>query len=671
MKTNKLIGFLFASLCGVAVSCTDTWDDHFDEHAITTTVSTDVEVYSGDVAGYLSTTPALSEMKTILDETGVLASLKSSGFYTIVACENDLLDLSIIDNDTAFARNSVSDVAVAPDKFVEGFVGLLVRHKTYSDNKTLKVELREDGVYIEYKKVLKSVKTDNGYVYHVDGTIKPRVSVYEHLKSLGDEYSRFKELVARFEEEYFDKENSVASGVDDMGNTIYSDSVILVRNTAMDRYTEEGLSYWNMFSENYATTLFVPSNDLIEKALNDAYANGPRWLSRQLTASDSAKFEKWIVQACFVDRLLAPTDVAVGAPDFKCVGGRVREVNKAQDTEMFVNVDAANWRPSVQTVNAAKIDTLSNGVAYYLTDFKIPNHVVIYRVKSRFYELWSNATPNQQDQYFRWTNWIDPMVINDAQSSFTLTEQMPTMYYHVLTAIPTPEVIHMAWAEDSLAINRAIVAAAQLQLDSLMSIEVPDSITVVRIDSITSIRDSVNLTIPEWEAVAATAKPEDWICSVEYDGLTYSSEQDAVVECCLPAGEYALRMGFKHSITYSLSIYFNDELLVKDMPMAAQGSNFHFDRGGASSMQFLGDNQVAYPEGFDAEQWYETDPKSVAYDTDGYQVANVTIPEEGNFKIRIESSDMAKFYTPTGRNKNNVTQLMMYHWCLRPTSNNY
>lgn len=68
----------------------------------------------------------------------------------------------------------------------------------------------------------------------------------------------------------------------------------------------------------------------------------------------------------------------------------------------------------------------------------------------------------------------------------------------------------------------------------------------------------------------------------------------------------------------------------------------------------------------------ELDPKSVAYDTDGYQVAVVNLPTDGNFRIKIESSDEAMFYTTTnGRTKNNVSQLMMYHWCLRPTKNNY
>ena len=72
----------------------------------------------------------------------------------------------------------------------------------------------------------KQVKADNGYIYYVDGTIRARESVYEYLKALGDDYSIFKDYVAQYEEVYFDPESSVADGVDDMGNTYYSDSAI-------------------------------------------------------------------------------------------------------------------------------------------------------------------------------------------------------------------------------------------------------------------------------------------------------------------------------------------------------------------------------------------------------------------------------------------------------------
>lgn len=672
MRTNKFTGLILSALCACAVSCTDKWDDHYDARAVASN-SADIEVYSGDVVSYLQSQPSLSEMTELIEKTGMIESLPSDGQYTLVVCENDNLDMSKISNDTAFVKNSISDTPVSPDKFAENF-GILTRYETLYDKKNLRVYLRDKDIYIDEYKLYKQVKADNGYIYYIDGTIIPRESIYEYLQALGDDYSIFKDLVASYEEEYFDAENSTPDGVDDMGNTYYSDSVISVRNTLMDRYTQNGVAYWNMRSENYTTTMFVPSNALIEKALNDAYTNLPIWLNRAVTASDSAKFQKWIVEACFSNRRLSPEEVMTGAPDFYAVGGYLRTIDESQDLEEYNVSDSAYWRPSVQLVDPTRTDTLSNGLVYYLSDFKIPNHVVIYRVKARFYEIWAAMSDAQKAQYFRWTNWTDPLICNDAQSPFTLSETLPTMYYHVLTAVPTQDAILSATAVDSLNKSRTLLASAEVTLDSLQAIASPDSLTLVAIDSLTHSIDSLTLIIPQQESFAAGVKESDYLCSVEYDGLLYNSSDKnfGLVECNLPAGEYNLRMGFKHSLTYSLSIYFNDRLLVKDMSMAAQGSNFHFDRGGASEMTFFGPLSVTYPEGFDAQAWFELDPKSIAYDTDGYQVAVVNIPSDGNFRIRVESSDQASIIsTTTDRSKNNVAQLMMYHWCLRPTVNNY
>ena len=672
MRTNKFTGLILSALCACAVSCTDKWDDYYDARAVASN-SADIEVYSGDVVSYLQSQPSLSEMTELIEKTGMIESLPSDGQYTLVVCENDNLDMSKISNDTAFVKNSISDTPVSPDKFAENF-GILTRYETLYDKKNLRVYLRDKDIYIDEYKLYKQVKADNGYIYYIDGTIIPRESIYEYLQALGDDYSIFKDLVASYEEEYFDAENSTPDGVDDMGNTYYSDSVISVRNTLMDRYTQNGVAYWNMRSENYTTTMFVPSNALIEKALNDAYTNLPIWLNRAVTASDSAKFQKWIVEACFSNRRLSPEEVMTGAPDFYAVGGYVRTIDESQDLEEYNVSDSAYWRPSVQLVDPTRTDTLSNGLVYYLSDFKIPNHVVIYRVKARFYEIWAAMSDAQKAQYFRWTNWTDPLICNDAQSPFTLSETLPTMYYHVLTAVPTQDAILSATAVDSLNKSRTLLASAEVTLDSLQAITSPDSLTLVAIDSLTHSIDSLTLIIPQQESFAAGVKESDYLCSVEYDGLLYNSSDKnfGLVECNLPAGEYNLRMGFKHSLTYSLSIYFNDRLLVKDMSMAAQGSNFHFDRGGASEMTFFGPLSVTYPEGFDAQAWFELDPKSIAYDTDGYQVAVVNIPSDGNFRIRVESSDQASIIsTTTDRSKNNVAQLMMYHWCLRPTVNNY
>lgn len=680
MKNNRFTTAFWVAACAMAVSCSDTWDEHFDTHDV---VSSDIEIYRGDAASYLRKQPELSDMKALFENTGILSSLTADDTYTLIVCDNDHFDRSVITDDSAFVENSISDIYLSPDKLTQNF-GIETRYQTLNDRKNLRVHLREDGTYIDDYKIEKKVKADNGYIYYINGTIKLRRSVYEYIQSLGDNYSLFKKLIAQYEESYFDSESSTPSGFDDMGNTVYSDSVIALRNTLMDRYTETGLPYWDMRSENYTSTAFIPSNALIEKALANAYEHIPVWLNRMPTADDSSKFEKWIVQACFVDRKLSPDEVNAGAPAFTCVGGYVRSVDPAQDVESFKPIDAANWLPSVQTVDLSATDTLSNGVAYYLTDFKIPNHVVIYRVKSRFYEIWRETTADQKAQYFRWTNWTLPAITN-AQSNENLgTETLPTIVYDVLTAQPTADAIYAATVGDTLVKIANDLALAVQRQDSIAALGEPT-------DSIAAVITALEERKAQEEAFQKSVRPEDYLCSVEFDGLLcrncieYSYDGKVknddfkpsetlpkVAECHLPAGEYRLRMGFKHSLTYSLSIYFNDRLLIKDMAMAAQGSNFHFDRGGAATMSFFGKYANGYHEGYDPNDWIELKDKAVAYDTDGYEVAIVNIPEDGNFRIRVESSDDAYLFTnPSNRDKNNVSQLMMYHWCLRPTSNNY
>jgi hypothetical protein len=600
MKTRKIIAFItYSMLSGCFFSCQqDAWDDHYNDQAIE---SNDFTIWSGDIESYIKAQSDLTTIATLLDNQGMFDSTSTSKEYTYIVCNNEVLSAGLSVADSVFAKNCVSDIAVAPSKLVEGF-GIYTRL-----GKNVWVYDQDSTIYLDDYKLTKKVKANNGYIYYVDGIIPIRQSIYEELKGLGSNYSDFVALVEKYEETYFDKENSTPSGVDAMGNTLYSDSVISVRNTLMDRYTEDGLKLWDMRSENYVTTMFVPSNELVEKAINSALDSIPVWLGRTATDADKEKFEKWIVKACFANQRLSDAAVSSSGADFSCVGGYVKEIDETQDAETYESMDAARWRPSVQTVDVnSKVD-LSNGAAYFLTNLKIPNHIVIYRVKSKFYQVWKELTATQKSKYFRWENWTDPDILYGAQSEFTLSTTLPTMYYNVLTAIPSAAAI----------------------ADSLM-------------------------------------------CSVTYDGLLYNSTTEKVTEAYLPAGEYYLRMGFKHSLRYSINILFNDSLLVKHMMLYAQGSNFHFDRGSAGTLGFYGSSSIGYPEGFDYNDWVEKDIKAVAYDTDGFQVAIVNIPRSGNFTITIQSEDDSYLYTAANkRSVSNVTQLMMYHWCLRPTLNNY
>ena len=624
----KYIKYLCSALLlgGWLTACSDAWDDHFDDSTLATTQ--EVEVFKGDVSAYLASQPSLSRMAAAYADADSL--LRQANGVTVVVTPDGNIGRALTAQES---RNLISDVAFAPSSLIDGN-GIYML-----SGKNLWVTTGDDGrTMLNEKNIEKVVKTDDGFVYYVDGFITVEPSLYEFIQSLGDDYSLFKALIAEFEETYFDASASTPIGVDAMGNTIYRDSVIAVRNSIMDRYNINGLPTWDMRSESYQSTVFIPNNDLIEKAYYSALDSIPVWLNRAVTPQDSLKFRKWMLAACFADRRLSEDEVAPSYEgQYANVGGYIREIDETTDTEKYTEYEAAQWKPSVQTVSTDAV-TLSNGLAYFLTDFRIPNHIVIYRAKSRFYQTFAALTAAQQGWnssthqpieggYFKWINWRDPLIVNEAQGAFELSSTLPTIYYHVLTAVPTEE----AFAD----------------------------------------------TLP---------------CAVEYVGLYYNANDRnyGLAEVRLPAGEYYLRMGFKHSLRYSLSVYFGDadeelteeNLCVKDMSMIATGSNFHFDRGGAmEGLDFYGSESIGYEEYFDWRWWYDQDPdlyqKASAYDTDGYQVAVVTLKKPGNFKIRVESSDMSELFMGTygtdvsDRSKNNVYQLMMYHWCLRPTTNNY
>lgn len=606
---------LGGAMSGAFTSCSE-WSDHFDQADIN---ASGVEIYNGDIVSYLQSqnkSGELSKMNALYAAQGIFNATSASGNYTFIVVDDANYDETKIGDASVFAKYTVADVAVEPSLLKTGY-GIQTR-----SGKSVWVNGEGTTATLGEMKIKKVVKTTNGFVYYVEGTMPVQKSVYAYLKSLDDtKYSRFKELVFKYDFLDFDREASKVIGVNSQGRTVY-DSVFVNRNTLVDRYTQGGVKKWDMFDEQFASTMFIPTNDQIDDALATAYSNVQLWLHHDATASDTLKFEQWIVKACFVDRRLSADEVSATAPQFACTDGYQRNVNEVLDEITYKSVDPAYWNPQVNTINVASKVDLSNGVAYEVNSFKIPNHIVIYRVKSRFYQLWGAMDDAQRAQHFTWTNWQNPNADIEGQGVFTLTDdeaKWPSIYYFLLTAEPTQE-----------------------------------------------------------------AHDNDLECSVEFDGVTYDQANNNLYDVYLPAGEYYLRMGFKHSLTYSLSVSFKDAAdveyteynhLMDEVVMYATGSNFHFDRGAASEVPHYGTaSGIAYPEGYDVDYWQTQNEKAIAYDTDGYTVGIVKIKKDGNFKIKVSSKDNARLYTyeiGATRSKSNVAQLMMYHWCLRPTINNY
>ena len=603
MNTIRIKQFLIAGLgvlttAGMTSACSD-WSDHYDQSNVTTDKT---EVYAGDIVSYMRSTTTLSAISQLFEQVGAYNTTTSNKQYTFIVCDNSIMaryDVSA-DNQALFVNNCIADVAVTPSELVDGF-GINNRA-----GKTIWIYGSNNGIKIDNYNIIKTVKTDNGYVYYIDGLLPVRQSVYEYLNSLGDDYSTFKALVHSYEEQVFDREHSAAIGINQAGETIY-DTIWVTRNTLMDRYTDSGIDYWNMRNENFVTTMFIPNNQLIDNALRNALDSIPLWLNRPATEADKEKFCEWIVQACFSDKRLEIADVSPSAPDMTGVGGYRMIVDNIADEITYKSAETTYWRPNVQTVDTDGRVNLSNGYAYFCTNFKIPNHVVIYRIKTRFYQIW-DATNMRNDatmrQYFDWINLDGFSTSVYTLSSYTALEQYgwKGIDYNLLSACPTEEAV-----SDSL------------------------------------------------------------ICGVEYSGLIYDEATNTALECNLPSGEYYLRMGFDRNSIYRLNIYFNDSLVVESL----KSGNMNADRI-ASDIPTYGLQAPGYPEGYDPEVWINYDNNAAAYDTDGYTIGIVNQRHSGNFRIRVESKDMGYRYRRTEvGDASNYGQMLMYHWCLRPTPNNY
>ncbi len=598
VTTALRLSLLCLAVGATTASCSD-WDDHYDEAAVT---ASEAEVYDGDIVSYINSNGQLSTIAGIFRQAGALDVSSPDKEYTFVVSENSILDGEIIADPVSFANNCISDIAVSPSELRDGF-GINNRA-----GKTLWIYGQGKGLTIDGASIEKTVKTRNGYVYIIEGVLPVRPSVYEYLKQLGDDYSLFKGLVAKYEQRVFDREHSAATGVNQAGEVVY-DTVWVTRNTLMDRYTSGGVEQWNMRDENYVTTMFIPNNELVERAVRSALDSIPSWLNRQATEADREKFEEWIVRACFSDKRLETSQVSAGAADFTTVGGHKMVVDQVADLTTYKAAEDTWWRPSVQTVDTNNRVNLSNGYAYYCTNLKIPNHVVIYRVKTRFYQIWDAANirndESMMQEYFDWTNLglfatsISTLTSYDALYKYG----WPIIDYNLLSACPTDDAID-------------------------------DSLTV----------------------------------AVEYKGLVYDAKNDLALPVNLPAGEYYLRMGFERSTTYRISIYFNG-----DFVWEGRADVMNADRI-ANDIPTYGIMAPGYPEGFDPDDWREYDANVAAYDTDGYTVGIVNMKRSGNFRIRVESSDMAYrsvIRSTAAGDSGNKFQLFMYHWCLRPTHNNY
>jgi uncharacterized surface protein with fasciclin (FAS1) repeats len=361
---KQLLYAVTVLLVMVFSGCSDIWNEHYN------TSEDDKVVSPLSLLEYLKTKPEYSVFVEALESTGVAEELMRDQNLTVWAITNEAMaELQSVElfTDTFVMQYHINNLAVGKNKLFNG------QRIPALNGKYIQLYLETDGAYVNESKItLPDQFCQNGVVHQVDKLLLPRISIYEYLMALGDEYSMIVDSIFNQNDTVFDPVNSKPIGVDSEGRTIY-DSIFVIENPIFKTV--------DFRSEFEQTTMFLPSNSVIEICYQK--------LEEQLTAigktytyADQLMAFNWLKGALFYN-------------------GLVDDYGSVVD---LTSVENKIWRTTVQQVNATPVK-MSNGLIYETTFVKIPNNQVLTRLKglAHYYEFIPEAERDALIQFINCT----------------------------------------------------------------------------------------------------------------------------------------------------------------------------------------------------------------------------------------------------------------------------
>jgi hypothetical protein len=540
-------------------SCKEGWDEHY-ENSGTVITNDQVLIVDKSTEEYLNNNNLYSDMYGFLNQNGIFEKIKQKDqLHTLFVVENK--DFKNVDQSQALfiANSHVTDISISPSNLYDG-ERILMWHGKYVNVGLDSLALLGTINHIKFNNtaVKQVIKTNDGYVYVLENMINTPQSLYDIINGLDANYSIFKNLVMAENVLNFDKANSKPIGVDNTGNTVY-DSVFTISNPFFDN------KGFDLTSEALTATVLIPSNEVFNQAMSDAKKKLADW---EMTR-DTNIMKKWILEVAFFNKKYTPEDIAANV-DISSIYGR-------------------QWRNTIQKIDTENPINMSNGIAYKIKWMKIPNNVLMYRLKDFFY-YYENCSEDQKQQYFESNNLAFDQCSTEVAAWTPLSGVWPAIENRTLIYSFVDKVI------DGFTLNFT-------PIKRVMNIE-------------------GGYEVKPWK---------------------------------IPPGEYRLCMGFKQNLNLDVEISVNDSTL--GVTTLGSATTFHYDRGG-----------TGYPEGYQEALTAGsiTHSKKGNYDRDGGQIsASVRIKgdAQGNpapIKIKIENTTFGT-----------ATKMVFYHWCLRPTANNY
>ena len=366
---------LLMALC-LTTACSELKDDDHYGKADSQISNNELKIVDVSSKEYISSRGDLSAMNNLFTQQGIYDELDKKGqLSTMLVVTNDHFQQPE-DKVEFVTRSHVSDISISPANLDDG-TRLMMWHGKYvnvSIDSLGKKGNIVDHILFNNGAVKEVVKTATGYVYVISDMIKTPTSLYDYINELPDDYSIFREMVLASGGKEFDRTNSKAIGINEQGNTVY-DSVFIYRNTFFEAVN------FDMNSESLTATMLLPSNDVINAALDNAHQRLAAW---DMQRSDSI-MKDWILKTSFFNKRYTPAQI---------------QTTELQDLK---SVFSTQWRTNVQKVDVGEPIELSNGIVYKVSQLHIPNNVLMYRLKDFFY-YYENCTDEQKETYFKRAN---------------------------------------------------------------------------------------------------------------------------------------------------------------------------------------------------------------------------------------------------------------------------
>lgn len=238
---------LLAAVLTIFVSCKDSWNEHYSyktdsDHPVTKLAET-----IRNKEGFDKFYKAL-ETTLICDKNGrptnqtFLDLLSEDQFMTVWAPANSAVPDSLWAKYTASNKTNAQHKEVG-EKFLKNHIarfkqlaGSGSKGKIYMlSGKAFATTATSMGGK-DYHGDDKNIRCSNGVLHCLDGYLEFLPSLYEYLIDAPEYKDIFGDWFKSFTKEEIDVARSIASGIDDMGRTVYVDSVMIEFNDLMTEY---------------------------------------------------------------------------------------------------------------------------------------------------------------------------------------------------------------------------------------------------------------------------------------------------------------------------------------------------------------------------------------------------------------------------------------------------